>query len=310
MCKAVILILAFCFMACSSTNKTPSTQYIIKHGNGNIGTYITTPKGFETSSYWIEGPKGLIFIDTQFLPSAAEESINVAEKITGKKVLLAIILHPNPDKFNGTLNFQKRGIRVVTSEQVKNIIPAIHKDRYGWFYPRYQPDYPTSAAAPDSFGNATQELSAGGVTVKAHVLGAGCSEAHVVIEYGKNIFTGDLVTNHNHSWLEIGKLDDWLKRIEELESLKPEFVYPGRGAFGGPELLFRQRVYLEKIIELVKAAQPRMPVKEETLLRLQNKIENLFPGYQYEYFLEIGLPAVWAHEAALQTNKNKKKKKK
>jgi glyoxylase-like metal-dependent hydrolase (beta-lactamase superfamily II) len=307
MLKLLFLLLALALMACSSSGKLPKTiQYTISHADGSVGTYVSEPRGFETSSYWIEGPTGLIFIDTQFLLSAAEESLNVAEKITGKKVLLAIVLHPNPDKFNGTMNFQKRGIRVVTSEQVRALIPEVHKDRHQWFYERYKPDYPNEVALPDSFGNATTDLSAGGITVKAHVMGAGCSEAHIVVEYNKHLFTGDLVTNNNHSWLEIGKVEDWLNRLDELEKLDPEYIHPGRGPSGGPELLVRERAYLKKVLQLVRAEHPRMPVNEDALTRIQNKMEELYPGYQLEHFLEIGLPAVWAHEANIGAKKAKK----
>jgi glyoxylase-like metal-dependent hydrolase (beta-lactamase superfamily II) len=67
-----------------------------------VGTYVSKPWGFNTSSYWIEGPKGLVVIDTQFLPSAAAEAVHWAEKLTSKKATHALVLHANPDKFNGT----------------------------------------------------------------------------------------------------------------------------------------------------------------------------------------------------------------
>ncbi|HLL53067.1 MAG TPA: hypothetical protein VK447_05935, partial [Myxococcaceae bacterium] len=84
-----------------------------------VGTYVSSSWGFNTSSYWIEGPEGLILIDTQFLLSAADEFVTWAEKVTGKKAVLAIVLHANPDKFNGTSVLRKRGIKVVTSAQVR-----------------------------------------------------------------------------------------------------------------------------------------------------------------------------------------------
>src|ERR1700676_1800996 len=121
------LILKFSLMAaflalisCASASKFSSekTEITLSPGDGRVGTYVSSWLGFRTSSYWIEGPTGLIVIDTQFLPSAAEQMVDLAEKVTGKKAELAIILHSNPDKFNGTSVFQKRGIKVVTSAQV------------------------------------------------------------------------------------------------------------------------------------------------------------------------------------------------
>jgi hypothetical protein len=202
-------------------------------------------------------------------------------------------LHPNPDKFNGVEVFKKRGIPILTSEQVRALIPSVHEDRHHWFYDRYKPDYPDKAPIPDSFGSATKTLDQAGVPVKVHVLGPGCSEAHVVVEFEKNIFAGDLITSLNHSWLEIGKIDEWLARLEYIRKLGPEYVHPGRGPSGGPEVLDRQVQYLKKVKELVLKERPRGKPNEKILSDLQKKLEDLYPLYGNEYFLEIGLPAVW-----------------
>ena len=47
----------------------------LAHGDGRVGTYVSKAWGFTTSSYWIEGPDGLIRIDTQFLESAADKFV-------------------------------------------------------------------------------------------------------------------------------------------------------------------------------------------------------------------------------------------
>lgn len=147
-----------------------------------MGEFISIPYAFTTSSYWIEGPTGLIVIGTQFLPSSAEALIEAAESKTGKPVKLAFVLHPNPDKFNGVATFQAHGAKVVTSDQVLALIPAVHAQRRAKFYEGHKPDYPYETPTPESFGAETTQVSAGGVTVTAHVLGGpGCSEAHVLL---------------------------------------------------------------------------------------------------------------------------------
>lgn len=259
-----------------------------------IGVYTSSPWGFSTSSYWIEGPEGLVFVDTQFLPSAAGESIEQAEKLTGKPVKLAIVLHPNPDKFNGTKTFQsaKHGIRVVTSQQVAALIPAIHTQRHGGFYQDHQPDYPNETPAPEVFGDATTELSAGGVTVKAHVLpGFGCSKAHVVVEFDGHVFPGDLVAHGHHAWMEIGASTAWLERLNEIKALKPRFVHPGRGASGGPERLDDQIAYLEFV--RAELAAKRSLGREVGVKAVIQAIEAKYPDYGHRYFLQIGVPREW-----------------
>jgi len=267
------------------------------HEPSRVGTYVSSSWGFSTSSYWIEGPTGLILIDTQFLPSATEELATWAEAATGKKIELAIVLHANPDKFNGTETLQRRGVKVVTSAQVLALIPEVHAKRTRSFYERYKPDYPTRPARPESFGDRDTDLRAGGVTVRAHVLGAGCSEAHVVVEYDGELFAGDLVANMAHSWLEIGKTDAWLERVAEMKRMKPKVVHPGRGPSGGFGLLDAEEKYLHDVIDAVAAERPQMPIPAGALDRVKARLVAAYPADEFDVFLDIGLPAEWERQA-------------
>jgi glyoxylase-like metal-dependent hydrolase (beta-lactamase superfamily II) len=297
--KRRLVLAALLTSACASAPaaKAPERR---DEKHDDVGAFQSVPWGFDTMSYWIEGPEGLVAIDTQFLPSAAEKMIATAEAKTKKKFVLAIVLHPNPDKFNGTSVFQKHGVKVVTSEQVKKVMPEVHEKRVRAFYDRYQPDYPKDLPNPDTFGDATTEMTvAGGVKLRLHVMGAGCSEAHVVVERPdtRDLFVGDLVANQTHSWLEIGKTDEWLKRIGELKKLAPSRVFPGRGQPGGAALLDAEDAYLKKVIAIVAAEKPTMPPNEGAFERVRKKIVDAYPSYGYPVFLEIGLPAEWERQA-------------
>lgn len=262
-----------------------------------VGQYVSSGWGFATSSFWIEGPAGVVLIDAQFLLSAAEEALAAAERATGKRVVAAVVLHANPDKFNGTALLQARGVEVVTSSQVLARIPEIHRKRKAAFYERYAPDYPAEAARPTSFGDATTELHLAGLTLQAHALGPGCSEAHVVVTWEGHAFVGDLVARGAHAWLEIGRTDAWLQRLDEIAALQPRHVHPGRGPSGGPELLAEQRAYLQAVIDLVAAERPRMPVDEAALGRVQAELQRRYPKHRFPVFLELGLPAEWRRQA-------------
>lgn len=265
--------------------------------DSRIGVYTSIPWGFRTATYWIEGPEGLVLIDTQFLLSAAKEAIEKAEAITGKKVVLAIVLHPNPDKFNGTEVFQARGIRVVTSAQVLAQIPSVHAGRKASFYDRYKPDYPSDQAKPESFGDSDQELSGGGIKVKAHVLGAGCSATHVVVEYEGHVFVGDLVGNGTHAWLEIGEVEEWQKRLSEISAMKPRFVHPGRGASGGVELVEWEKTYLQRVLDEVAQEKPTLPLAPGAAERVEARMLKAYPNLDYEIFLSGGLREVMTKQA-------------
>lgn len=295
--KPTLLVAALLLSSCAAPPARLATS-VFERPDPRVGQFVSSPWTFETSTFWIEGPTGLVLIDTQFLPGALEKAVGYAEGVTGKKVQLAIVLHANPDKFNGTAWLNSRGVRVVTSEQVRALIPAVHEKRVAAFYERYAKDgYPRELRLPDSFGAATTELSAGGVTVKAHVLGAGCSDAHVVVEWEGNLFVGDLVANGAHAWLELGHTEAWLKRLEELAALQPKRVHPGRGVSGGPELLDAQREYLQTVIALVSEEEPVGGAKREALARILEKMNQRYPAHRYPVFLRLGLPAEWARQA-------------
>ncbi len=281
--------------------RVPATQVLQNGLDRRVGTYVSSPRGFSTSSYWIEGPTGLVLIDTQFLLSEAERMIDWAETTTGKRAVLAIVLHANPDKFNGTSVMQRRGIDVITSQQVVDLIPSVHTLRHGWFYERFAPDYPDQAPQPRAFGDATTEIEAAGLRIKLHVMGPACSEAHVVAEFDHHVFVGDLVANGSHSWLEIGKTDQWLQRLDEIAALEPRFVHPGRGASGGPELIARERGYLERVIEIVRASSPHLDANGEpprdAIQQLTGEVLAAYPGYTFEVFLRLGVPAEYRRQA-------------
>lgn len=264
-----------------------------------VGTYVSNGRGFRTSSYWIEGPTGLILIDTQFLPSAAEEFVNWAEHTTGKKAVLAVILHPNPDKFNGTAVFQKRGIRVITSQPIVDLIPSVHRLRTEWFYDTFKPDYPQATPQPESFGATSTTIDAAGLRLQLHVLGPGCSATHVVAQFEDHVFVGDLVTQGFHSWLELGQLQPWLARLREIRALRPQIIHTGRGGSGGPELLQHQEAYLQRVIQIVRRHHPRpgQELSEQKSQAIVGQILAAYPAYHYPRFVENGVEAVWEEQS-------------
>jgi glyoxylase-like metal-dependent hydrolase (beta-lactamase superfamily II) len=263
---------------------------------GDVGVYSSPARTFSTASYWIEGNDGIVMIDTQFLPKEGIQALELAEKTTGKKVMTAIVLHPNPDKFNGTAAYQARGIRVITSTQVLDAIPAVHDIRWGWFGKEYAPDYPKEAAKPEAFGDKTTSVTIAGLPLTLHVLGKGVSAGHVVVQYRDQVFVGDLINPTNHAWLELGLIGDWLARLDEIRAMKPAKIHPGRGASGDASLIDQQANYLKQVRVWVREALVPGELGWFTKLRLQWKIERTYPALGYPIFMRDGLTTVWNNE--------------
>lgn len=262
-----------------------------------VGSYTSPPLSFSTVSYWIEGPQSSVLIDTQFLPKEGLEAMRKAERISRKKVRHALVLHSNPDKFNGTYALQQNGVQVMTSAQVADLIPAVHRIRVEWFADDYKPDYPLKPANPNRFGDRTQDVEWAGLKIRLHVLGRGCSAAHVVAQVGDAVFVGDLINPDNHAWLELGLIDEWLQRLDEIRAMKPVRVFPGRGKPGGSELIEKQAAYLRYVQQLVWAERPSGLLDQKTQAKLSDVIEREYPTLGFRIFMRSALAAVWEKEA-------------
>ena len=295
---AGLIVLTTACAGRSSAKPDPTGGSVVSTPDPRVGQYVSSGWTFATSTFWISGPSGLVLVDVQFLPSAAIAAAGQAEHATGKQVVGAFVLHPNPDKFNGTTVMQERGVPVWTSAQVLARMPEIHEKRVAAFYERYKPDYPKVMPRPTVFGEATRSMTVAGLNFTAHVMGPGCSEAHVVLQFEDQLFVGDLVANGAHSWLEIGRTDEWIRRMDELLAMKPRLVHPGRGASGGPELLTQQRAYLEEVVALVAAEKPSGAPRKDALARVRAQLERRHPTFRFPVFLDIGLPAEWRRQAA------------
>jgi glyoxylase-like metal-dependent hydrolase (beta-lactamase superfamily II) len=259
-----------------------------------IGRFTSAVRAYSTNSYWIEGSDGVVLVDTQFLPSDATRFADEAQRRSGKPAKLAIVLHPNPDKFNGCAALQARGVRVITGAQVAALIPSVHALRLTWFLDDFKPDYPQAVPRPEVFGEHTTTLRVAGLDLGLHVLGgAGCSGAHLALKVGDALFVGDLVASRGHGWMELAQFDPWLERLNELEALRPARIYVGRGEPGGAELIAAQRQYLQRVRAIVREAKPQGELGRFTRWRLKQRIVEAFPGYEWDAFVWESLPEIW-----------------
>ncbi|MFO0628012.1 MAG: hypothetical protein U0325_20725 [Polyangiales bacterium] len=262
-----------------------------------VGVYTSIPWGFETNTFWLEGPSGVVVIDTQFLPSEAARALAHIEHVTGKRVVLAVVLHPNPDKFNGADVYRAHGTRVISSAQVVAAIPAVAAQRRRAFQSRYAPDYPSTDPVVEPFGDASTTLDAAGLSLRLHVLGQGCSEAHVVVTWNGHLFGGDLLVSQTHAWLELGYVDAWRARVREMRAMAPRRVHPGRGPSGDITLLDETDRYLARAEELVRDGLARHLPVEQGVEAARAALVQAYPAHGYPVFL-FGLRRVWERLAA------------
>jgi len=281
--------------ACSDKQAEPGMHKTRYHNDYSIGRFTAPDRGFDSNSFWIKGPVGVILIGTQFLPSAALQAVKIAESVTGKKVVMAIVLHATPDQFNGTEALQQRGIRVVSAKAVVDEIPTVDAQSRQTYFASYQPDYPVQLVLPEALWDKTQEFDAAGLHLKAYVIRGGVSQAHVLIELDDHLFVGDLVVNGYHASMQQGMSREWLERLDEIRKFSHHgVIHPGRGyAMNGDELLNQQDDYLHYVQKAVARQYAGAQISPGDTQAIISDITRHYPGYGLPQLLDTGVPAEW-----------------
>lgn len=263
-----------------------------------VGVFVSTPETFSTASYWIEGPEGLVVIDAQLLPSMALRALELAERVTARRAVLCVVLHPDPDRYGGVGVYRDRSIRVVSSRQVVAAIPAVDRERRAALTERFGERYLSRVVLPEVFGDRSQVLAAAGLRLNATVFGQGSSAGHVVIEWEGHVFMGDLVTPGFHARLDDADIDAWVQRLSEARELRPRWIHPGRGATGNSDLIDDQIGYLRYVQRQVREARPHGTPEREELAGLCRRIEARFANYGRPEVLPSGVSAEYSRQAA------------
>lgn len=262
-----------------------------------IGRYVSPARALATNSWWIEGPTGVVLVDTQLVPSATRELVEVAEGYTGKKVVFAFVLQPSPERYNGTGWLAEHGVRVVSSEQVVEAIPAVDRRVRAALASRFRPDYPEDLVLPRIFGEEDLSIQAAGLEFAVLVLGPAASKAHIALRLGPHLFVGDLLANRHHARLEAGALEEWLTMLDRLKRLGVQYVYPGRGYAAGPALIDRQIEYLKVFRNEIAARHPHGPLPANVKADIAASIAQRYPDYDNAPFIGPGIEALWGKYA-------------
>ncbi len=316
----VFSLLLLCVAGCPGVAPLEATQQTQDSPRGyegsfeelapNLWAYTSSPRGFRTRSYLLRGPEGVVIVDTQFLPSAAEELLDFCREHFGAPPTAAFVLHANPDKFNGTATFQRAGVEVLSSPEVIAAIPAVHALRSSWFEARYRPDYPTVLPAPSPLPDG-DAIERGGLRFRLWRIAGATSEAHIVVAQGPHLFSGDLVANGTHAWTELGNLAHWRRVLEHFEGQAERFagaervagnpprlwVHPGRGSSGSPALLRTQGEYLLAYEQLLQDQRALGHSAEQARGPFLQALYDRFPALTFRRFAALGFAQSFARSS-------------
>jgi hypothetical protein len=263
---------------------------------GDVGQYTLAAQRVPVVSYWIEGDRGVILIGAQLLPSAAEAAVQEAERVSGKKTVMAVLLAATPDQFNGTALLQKRGVKVYTSEQVLRLIPAVHAAARERLSRALGPDYPAQTPKPVSFGSSSREMMIVGLPFRLYVLGSGAPDAYVALDYDGRLFAGPLVAGSAHPQPLAGGVEEWLRRLQELRALKPNRVYPAQGNPGGAALIANQMIYFRQLLGFMGAQDVHSLAAPEATARVKARMMEAYPDHAFPEHLDALISSEWERQ--------------
>jgi type 1 glutamine amidotransferase len=127
-------------------------------------------------------------------------------------------------------------------------------------------DRPPAQIPLDEFLDAVQRIT--GKPVRGEPLRSG--EATFHLKEAGVLFAGPWVVNGPRADLTGRDTARWIAKLRELEKLTPKTVVPGRGSWGGPHLLVRQRRFLEElrrqVAYCISMGRPLEATQKEILL--------------------------------------------
>jgi glyoxylase-like metal-dependent hydrolase (beta-lactamase superfamily II) len=262
--------------------------------------YTAPEAQFAVNTWFVETPKGVVVIDTQFTVSTARAARKKLQAL-GKPVLAVLLTHAHPDHVNGTAELLEGAeVPVVALESVKKVLEAIDGPKRAYWSPILKEEYPAKTVFPTRVLRDGESITFDGVAFRGFDLGQSESDAEAVWISGGNAFVGDLVMNRVHPWLAEGHSAAWLAALKKAEALEGiERVYPGHGAAGGRELFAWQKSYLEAYRKAVReVASGRASLSDAEKQALEARMEKVLPHAPLKMLVSMSADSVAAELAA------------
>lgn len=281
----------------------------------DLGHYDSDSAGFDTRTHWLDTGAEVVVFGAQFTPALASEALAAIRSATTSPVRWVVVLHPNPDKFNGAAVFQAAGAELVASASTAAAIPGVHAYKRLYFEEvakLFPPGtYPAEARVDRTFeGSWELPLRGDAQVVLRELAHAGVSTTQTVayLPGEATLLVGDLVHHGAHAWLEGGIVDGapapdlnaWAAALDELAAFPAKTVVRGGRGEAAPlaAAVAGQKAYLQAMGCLVlgylhelgeRREELRGPQAGEHFAEIAGRAAAAFPGRRLSYLVEYGV---------------------
>ncbi len=281
--------------ACTSVFAMEPTQPTegLMETKGPINGYTTDTQGHHSiNGYWIEGPEGLLLIDTHWRLSDARRALKAMRNVTESPIAAVVITHPHSDHFGGLPVFMAAAARDGTPADYYAsawTARSIVNDEHGFRANRrdqFGNDFPLKLPSPTHVIEDGTSAEIAGLRVEFAVLRQNEAIETVLVHLPEQraLFTGDFVNAATLPVLYQGGLDSWIMQLKQLKERFPEVktIYPGHGDPGPADQLIADEIAVLETHrdEIAAALENDGQVDKEERETIKNAIESRFPDWR------------------------------
>lgn len=208
---------------------------------------------------FIVGAEGTIVINTGSSYRHGRELLEMAERMGGKPVVLAVITQPLQEFIMGSAAFADRGIPVLAHEAGAKLIGERCENCLRNLR-RLLGDEAmlgTRVVVPARTVSQSGPINAGGRILRLIHVGWGSTPGDLAVFDPASgvLFAGALVSIGRVPDLRDADTEGWLEALHALEELSPRILVPGYGPRGDVSAIAPMRHYIERIFTLVRMRQ-------------------------------------------------------
>jgi len=219
------------------------------------------------------GPSGVVVVNTGASRAQGEALLARIARITDRPVVLAIDTQASPDQVLGNSAFSALHIPVLAHRDT-DVFMREHCDACVADV-KARADSEALAATPVAWPtrliDGSQTLAVGGLQLRIVYLGPTKQPGSIaVLDIATGVlFTGDMASFGVVPQAQLGRLQDWIDALGELQRMQPSLVVPGHGPPGPAAQIGEVSGYLQALLDGTRAAYLRGDGLMETVESLE-----------------------------------------